>query len=100
MFCVSRHNNDAAISPEERDARRQVHCLRGFYHHAAVFVLVNSLLVAIDLLGSPDRLWFHWPLMGWGVWLALHAWGTFGRQRWLGRDWEERKVRELMAGKG
>ncbi len=99
MFCTS-SRHDASLSPEERDARRQVRRLRGFYHHAALFVLVNALLAGIDVLSSPDRLWFHWPLLGWGIWLAIHAYGTFGRHRWLGRDWEERKVRELMAGKG
>ncbi len=92
--------DDPSMSADEREARRQVCRLRGFYHHLAVFALVNSLLAAIDLATSPERLWFYWPLLGWGIWMALHAWGTFARNRWLGRDWEERKVRELMAGKG
>lgn len=97
--CSARRQDDLDpnLSAEERAARREVHCLRGFYVHLTVFVLVNVGLVAINLLASPGRLWFQWPLLGWGIWLALHALGTFGRGRFLGRDWEERKVRELMA---
>ena len=45
----------------------------GFYIHLAVFVLVNALLVAINLVGSPDHLWFQWPLVGWGLGILLHA---------------------------
>jgi hypothetical protein len=42
--------------------------------------------------------WFYWPLIGWGIGLGLHAFGVFGfggRGPW-GREWEERKMREMM----
>jgi len=100
MVCRSRYVDDPALSVAERDARRQIGMLRGFYHHLMVFAIVNSGLLAINLIVSPGRLWFYWPLLGWGIWLALHAIGTFGRGRWLGAEWEERKLRELMAAKG
>lgn len=98
MVCCSVYV-DSNMSPAERDARRQVGKLRGFYTHLLVFALVNTGLLAINLITSPGRFWFFWPLLGWGIWLALHAVGTFSRGRWLGTDWEERKLRELMAGK-
>lgn len=91
---------DPNLSAEERAARCQVRRIRGFYSHLAAFVLVNAGLATINLLGSPGHLWFQWPLLGWGIGLLMHAFDTFGRQRFLGREWEERKVRELMAGKG
>lgn len=97
MACRSRFINDPNLSIAERDARRQVFALRNFYRHLAVFVAVNAVLAATNLLVSPARPWFHWPLLGWGVWLALHAFGTFARGRWLGAEWEERKMRELLA---
>lgn len=78
-------------------ARKRVEALKGFYVHATVFVLVNVALLAINaLVGGPW--WFYWTLMGWGIGLGAHALAVFGfggDGPW-GRDWEERKVREMM----
>ncbi len=99
MACRS-YTNDPALSQEERDARCQVRRIRGFYQHALIFIAVNAGLAVFNLLSPTPKLWFHWPLLGWGVWLVLHGVVTFSRGRWFGREWEERKVRELMANKG
>lgn len=99
MGCKSNHQDDPSLPAAERDARRHVARLRGFYHHLTVFALVNAGLLAINLIASPGRYWFQWPLLGWGIWLALHAFGSFNRRRWLGADWEERKMREYLADK-
>lgn len=56
----------------EAHARRRVGLRLGFYVHAAVFVLVKLGLFAIDGLGGSAR-WSHWPLMGWGLGLAIHG---------------------------
>jgi len=50
---------------EEYDrARRRVGQLKGFYIHATVFVLVNTLLVIINLETTRREIWFFWPLFG------------------------------------
>ena len=77
-------------------AQKQVKKLKGFYEHLATFISVNVMLLVINLLTSPESLWFVWPLMGWGVGLFSHAvsvYGLFGRG---GRRWEERKIQEIM----
>lgn len=61
-----------------RKASRKVGFRLGFYWHLAVFVLVNAGLAGINFSTSPGYLWFLWPLAGWGVGLALHAFGTLG----------------------
>ncbi|MCX7155777.1 MAG: 2TM domain-containing protein [Rhodocyclales bacterium] len=99
MACCSRITDDPNLSVAERDARRQVRGLRSFYRHLLVLVVVSAGLAAINLLVSPDRLWFYWPLAGGVIWLALHAVGTLARGRWLGAEWEERKLRELLAAR-
>lgn len=78
----------------ERRARAHVAALRGFYSHAAIFVAVNLLLLAVNLVSSPDELWFYWPLLGWGIGLAVHALRVFGLAR-VDRAWEERKIAEF-----
>ena len=50
---------------------------KGFAIHLAVYVLVNALLVGINLATTPDRLWFAWPLLGWGIGLLAHAFAAF-----------------------
>lgn len=79
-----------------RKAKERVEELKGFYIHAAMYLLVNAALVVINLVTSPEYLWFVWPLLGWGVGVGAHAIGVFGIPGLFGRDWEERKIREYM----
>lgn len=83
-------------SPEYQSALRQVRRLRGFYAHLSVYLAVNAGLLVINLLASPGRLWVAWPLAGWGIAIAIHGASVFLGGRLFGREWEERKVRELM----
>jgi len=46
---------------------------RGLYIHFTTYVVVNSLLVAVNFATTPDRLWVQWPLLGWGVGLLAHT---------------------------
>jgi hypothetical protein len=80
-----------------RRAKARVETLRDFYIHLAVYIAVNIFLFIINMLTSRDSLWFYWPLLGWGIGLAVHAIYVFGVGGRLSRDWEERKVREFMA---
>jgi hypothetical protein len=43
-----------------------------FYIHAAVYVLVNIMLIIINLMFVSTILWFFFPLIGWGIGLAMH----------------------------
>ena len=43
-------------------ARRRVRALRGFYRHLAVYAVVNTGLVIVNLVFSSGRLWFFWPM--------------------------------------
>ncbi|MFY9115160.1 MAG: 2TM domain-containing protein [Dethiobacteria bacterium] len=41
--------------------------------HTVVFILVNAGMAAINLQFTPAVLWFIYPLIGWGIGLAIHA---------------------------
>ncbi|WP_068118670.1 2TM domain-containing protein [Tropicimonas marinistellae] len=58
---------------EYEQARRRAESKYGFFVHVGVFVSVMVLLVVIDLLTSPGSVWFIWPLIGWGLAVALHG---------------------------
>lgn len=62
----------------ERSTTRRVH-RRIFYIHAAVFVVVMTMLYAINYLNRQygAEWWILWPLIGWGGGLAIHAFFTF-----------------------
>jgi hypothetical protein len=77
-------------------ARARVQALRGFYLHAITYVLVNLMLIVINLVSSPDDLWFYWVTIGWGIGLAIHAFVVFGSNRPFGPEWEERKIQEEL----
>jgi hypothetical protein len=77
-------------------ARKRVEELKGFYIHVIIYVLVNLGIFLVNILGSSEQLWFFWSLIGWGIGLVAHAIGVFGVSWVFGRDWEERKIAEIV----
>jgi len=65
------------LSSEEIDrlARRRAGAKLGWYFHAAVYVVVNLGLIALAV--ARGRNWAMFPLIGWGVGLALHGLSVF-----------------------
>jgi hypothetical protein len=45
----------------------------GFKIHFVTYALVNLLLLAVNLLTTPNQLWFYWPLLGWGIGIVAHG---------------------------
>lgn len=77
-------------------ARKRVEEIKGFYVHLGVYLIVNAALFTIDMITSPGTLWFYWPLMGWGIGVAIHAFALVTEGRLLGPEWEEMKVHEIL----
>ena len=77
-------------------AKERVEAIKGFYIHLTVYVVVNLILFSINMIVTPDSLWFIWPLLGWGVGIVIQALSVFGSVPRLGSDWEERKIKEIM----
>lgn len=73
-------------------AVKRVKELKGFYGNLISYCIVIPFLVIINLLTSPEQLWFYWPMLGWGIGLLAHGMNTFA----IGRNWEEKKIREIM----
>lgn len=70
-------NPDRNLNSLESRARRRVGLKIGFGIHALVFVLVNAGLFVIDSMNGDGSRWSHYPLMGWGLGLAIHGLVTF-----------------------
>ena len=50
---------------------------RDFKAHLLAYVMVNLLLVAIWAVTSAGFFWPVFPLFGWGIGLAFHAWDVY-----------------------
>ena len=81
-----------------KKARRQAAAKLGFYIHAAIFTLVNAGLVALNLVNG-GFLWSLFPLVGWGIGLAFHAFGVWGfpGAASLNQKMVDAEVRKLKA---
>jgi hypothetical protein len=91
----------------ETRARRRVKRKLGFYSHLLVYIVVNAGLIALNLLGGFSNgdgrvvAWSAFPLIGWGIGLAIHGIVTFLslqgdglKQAMLAREIEALKRRE------
>jgi hypothetical protein len=85
-------------------AKKKVKAIKGFYSHLAAYVIVNIILIVnhwADL--EPGESFWHWSTFStaffWGIGLSCHAFGVFGTDVFLGADWEDRKIKELMEKK-
>ncbi len=63
---------------------------KGFVTHLAVYLWTNAMLAVINILYSPQYLWFFYPLFGWGIGLTMHY--LFG-VRWVERVLLDREAK-------
>lgn len=87
-------------SADRRAARRHVTRLRDFLPLCVKAVLVIALTAGVNVMTAPGRLWFLCVALGFSMALGMAALATFGRDRWFGRAWRQRKMREFLARQG
>ncbi|MGV7105594.1 2TM domain-containing protein [Flavobacterium sp. U410] len=78
------------------EAKKQVKEIKGFYRHLLVYILCIGFMIYINLRFSPQYLWFLWSAFGWGIGLLFHGLAAFKVVPFFGKDWEKRKIDELM----
>lgn len=83
------------------EAKKRVKEIKGFYIHLLVYICVNLFIIFLNFRDlEPEESYFHWSnfltLFFWGIGLFAHGLGVFLPNFILGKDWEEKKIRELM----
>ena len=92
-------------------AKKRVEAIKGFYSHVRAYIVVNLIILLLranvmnfvkgggfDTIDFQD--WLDWnsyltPVL-WGLGLALHGIYVFyGRSNFV-KDWENRKIKEIM----
>jgi uncharacterized integral membrane protein len=84
----------------ERAAKR-VKRIKGFYSHLIVYIVVNLMIVVINVQNlEQGESYFQWQnfitLGSWGIGLLAHGMSVFMPSIILGKNWEERKIKEYM----
>ncbi|MRI00017.1 histidine kinase [Kriegella sp. EG-1] len=78
-------------------AQERVDELKKFYSNIISYVLVIAMLAGINYYTDQwNYPWFLWAAFGWGIGIIFNAIKVFGSDPFLGKGWEERKIKELM----
>ncbi len=84
-----------------QEALKRVKKLKGFYTHSIVYIFINILIFFLNVENlEQGESYFQFKnfmtAFFWGIGLLAHALSTFLPYFILGKDWEERKIKELM----
>lgn len=72
-------------TPLRDQALEQLQKKRDFRTHVVAYALVNAFFwliwaVVLTTADGPSLPWPLFPMVGWGIGLAFHAWDTYGRR--------------------
>lgn len=76
-------------------AQKRVLEIKKFYQALIPYCVFIPFFIAVNLLTSPNDIWFHWPMLGWGIAIVLRGIRVFG----LSQDWENRQIQKILDKK-
>ena len=83
-----------------KEVKKRVKELKVFYTSLTTYICVNIGLFLIDFITSPGSFWFYWVSIFWGIAIGIQAEKVFVlKGRFLGKEWEKRKLKEFMEEK-
>jgi hypothetical protein len=95
--------NKFNLTPDEikyQQALKRVKRIKGFYSHLMIYVVINTGILIANYMSNKPEIFFRWEMfstaMFWGIGLLAHAFSVFLPSIMMGKDWEERKINELM----
>ncbi|MBU2938948.1 2TM domain-containing protein [Lacinutrix sp. C3R15] len=94
--------NQKAYSEQEAydKAKKRVGQIKGFYWHLLSYIVINIvILYMISLHVDSENFWtfnVFSTVFYWGIGLFFHFLGVFGKNVFLGKDWENKKINEIL----
>ncbi len=76
-------------------AKERMEAVKGFYGNLMAYCIVIPILTVVNYR-TTSFAWVLFPAIGWGFGVAMHAMEAFGYNPILGKEWEEKKMREFM----
>ena len=97
MADLTTTDEDAAF----RRATERVRARIGFAAHIGVYLAIGLLLLVLNLVTTPESLWFYWPMLFWLIALGAHVTVLFGPgmraiEHWRDREYQ-REIEHMAA---
>ena len=77
-------------------AQKRVEDIKGFYGNLTAYIVIITGLAILNMVTNRSHLWFFYPAIGWGIGVVVHGMSVFNYMPFLGSNWEEKKIQELM----
>ena len=91
------HKDDTYRKEKLIRAKQRVADLKKFYGGLMSYAVVILVLAVVNYYVDEWRYpWFLWAAFGWGIGIIFNAIKLFGRNPFLSKNWEERKIKEFM----
>lgn len=71
--------------------------IKEFYQNIITYLIMIPVFIFINLRFSPQFHWFWFPMFGWGIGVLFHGLEAYNYSFFLGRNWEEKKIKEMMG---
>ncbi|MEQ6122781.1 2TM domain-containing protein [Pseudotenacibaculum sp. MALMAid0570] len=78
------------------NAKKRIKEIKAFYVHLIVNLVSIPIIVAVNLVFSPGFHWFWFAVVGIALATFFHWLGVFGLNNKRIRQWEDKKIKELM----
>ncbi len=91
-----------SMEPIEREnkyfkAKAHVGAIKKFYSSLLSYAIFITFLGGLNYwINQWSYPWFLWAAFGWGLGLVFQGIKVFGFNPFFGKDWEDKKIRELM----
>lgn len=84
-----------------KEAQKRVRKVKGFYRHAIIYLVVNIFILVVNFSSLKEgESFFHWNNLStaffWGIGLMAHGISAFLPNIIFSKEWEERKIKELI----
>ena len=78
-------------------AKKRVNNIKMIYTNSMMYMMFICALAGLNYyLNEFRNPWFLWAAFGWGIGLFFQAIKVFNWTPFMGRNWEERKIKEIM----
>lgn len=78
-------------------AKKRVERKKKFYKHLNTYLVMTIFFVLLNMFTSPGRWWFIFPVLGWGIGIALEYLNIFGLPGIQpDAEWEKKALEEEL----